>query len=130
MKARDAIRTKLHRLRRGGKPRTLDLFSGCGGLSLGFQSAGFRIVGAVESDSLAAESHALNFHAHCSAERRAAHAAPRDITAVEPSTLVRELGLGSKADSVDVIIGGPPCQAFARVGLTQYGSYRASEMAA
>lgn len=116
MKARDAIKSKLSRLRRGGKPRTLDLFSGCGGLSLGFQSAGFRIVGAVESDSLAAESHALNFHAHCSEEKRAAHAAPRDITAVGPSTLVRELGLGSKAASVDVVIGGPPCQAFARVG--------------
>ena len=123
MKARDAIKSKLSRLRRGGKPRTIDLFSGCGGLSLGFQSAGFRIVGAVESDSLAAESHALNFHAHCSAERRAAHAAPRDITAVEPSTLVRELGIGSKAASVDVVIGGPPCQAFARVYLPEFGVY-------
>lgn len=115
MSARDIIRTKLRRLRRGAQPRVLDLFAGCGGLSLGFQAAGFQIVGAVESDPLAAESHALSFHSNCTAEQRAAHAAPKDITRVEPSTLVRELGLGATASSVDVIIGGPPCQAFVRV---------------
>ena len=36
------------------KPRVLDLFSGCGGLSLGFQRAGFEIAAAMEIDSLAA----------------------------------------------------------------------------
>ena len=52
----------LVRLARGEKPRVLDLFSGAGGISLGFQRAGFRIDGAVEIDPLPARTHARNFH--------------------------------------------------------------------
>jgi predicted RNA methylase len=50
-----------------------DLFSGCGGLSLGFQAAGCDIVAAMEIDALAAQSHAINFHrgASQSVQRRA-----------------------------------------------------------
>lgn len=106
-----AIRRKLSRLSSGAGPRVLDLFSGCGGLSLGFLRAGFNIAASVESSSVAAASHARNFHA---ADRR--HAAPLDITQIKPGELVRKLGLGRIAEAVDVIIGGPPCQAFARVG--------------
>jgi DNA (cytosine-5)-methyltransferase 1 len=108
---------KLTRLRRGGLIRCLDLFAGCGGLSLGFQAAGFCIVGAVESDPIAAKSHALNFHKNSPDVEIEILARPRDITQVEPHTLVRELKLDPDPHmAVDVIIGGPPCQAFARVG--------------
>jgi len=93
----------------------LDLFAGCGGLSLGFHATGFRIVGAVESDPLATTTHALNFFAHDSKHARALHAVPRDITKVEPHQLARALHLGPLAEAVDVIVGGPPCQAYARV---------------
>ena len=55
---------KLNRIRSGYAPRVLDLFAGCGGLSLGFKSAGFEIAGAVELDPIAAISHALNFYKH------------------------------------------------------------------
>lgn len=107
-----SIRQKIARLEAGGKPRVLDLFSGCGGLSLGFLSAGFVIAGAVECDPDAAASHGRNFH-----PGSAVHAKARDITRVKPSELVQELGLGRYADlAFDVLIGGPPCQAFARVG--------------
>ena len=107
---------KLNRMRSGGTLRVLDLFAGCGGLSLGFQTAGFEIVGAVEFDPIAAKSHALNFYKHAGSLQEA-HAQARDITKVEPEQLVAELEIGSDvATSVDVIIGGPPCQAFARVG--------------
>ena len=105
------IRAKIERLARGESARLLDLFSGCGGLSLGFESAGFNIAAAIESDALAAASHGRNFH-----KGDAANSKPRDITRVKPTDLTSELRLGSIATAFDVIVGGPPCQAFARVG--------------
>ena len=106
-----SVQQKIERLRAGGKPRVLDLFSGCGGISLGFKAAGYEIAAAVEFDPDAARSHGLNFH---SGEVR--HAQARDITTTPPKTLVGELGLGDVARAFDVLVGGPPCQAFARVG--------------
>jgi DNA (cytosine-5)-methyltransferase 1 len=99
------------RLRHGRAPRVLDLFAGCGGLSLGFKAAGFEIAGAVEWDTEAAASHGANFHP---GDMR--HSQPRDITLLAPEALARELSMGDVASAVDVIVGGPPCQAFARVG--------------
>ena len=55
--APQAIQRKLERLRAGAQPRVLDLFSGCGGLSLGFKAAGYDIAAAVEFDPHAARSH-------------------------------------------------------------------------
>ncbi|WP_374566059.1 DNA cytosine methyltransferase [Ideonella sp.] len=107
----EAVARKIERLENGDKPRVLDLFAGCGGISLGFESAGFDIVGAVEFDEAAARSHGLNFHGGDPAHSRAV-----DITETHPEDLVRQLGLGAVGDAVDVIVGGPPCQAFARVG--------------
>jgi DNA (cytosine-5)-methyltransferase 1 len=49
-------------------------------------------------------------------QRPPIHSVPRDITKTSPDKLVRDLRLGRTADAFDVIIGGPPCQAFARVG--------------
>jgi DNA (cytosine-5)-methyltransferase 1 len=106
-----AVLSKIARLRHGGAPRVLDLFAGCGGLSLGFQAAGFEIAAAVEFDPHAAASHGANFHP---GDPR--HARARDITKLTPEDLVEDLELGDVASSVDVIVGGPPCQAFARVG--------------
>lgn len=112
-----SINAKLVRLKQGGIPRVLDLFAGCGGISLGFHSAGFEISGAVEIDSSAVRSHALNFHQDIIPKLFESHARPRDITALEPEDLLCEFGLSSSADGhVDLIVGGPPCQAFARVG--------------
>lgn len=107
---------KIKRLERGASPRVLDLFAGCGGLSLGFHAAGFSMAGAVEIDPVAAQSHATNFFKAAPRAEKEQHAQPRDITAVEPKQLVAELGLGPMETAVDVIVGGPPCQAFARVG--------------
>lgn len=106
-----ALHAKLDRLRNGAKPRVLDLFSGCGGLSLGFHAAGFEITAAVEFDPDAAASHGLNFHP---GDPR--HAQARDITKLSPEALCQDLELGPVHAAVDIIVGGPPCQAFARVG--------------
>jgi DNA (cytosine-5)-methyltransferase 1 len=60
----------------------LDLFSGCGGVSLGLQRAGFAILAGVDSNPQAAASHALNFHEGCHR-----HAVPRDLTDSEVTCL-------------------------------------------
>lgn len=109
------LAAKVRRIAEGGAPRVVDLFSGCGGISLGFNRAGFSIAAAVEIDELAARSHALNFHGG-DPDTLEAHAKARDITALEPDQLCEELGLGSTEQAVDVLVGGPPCQAYARVG--------------
>lgn len=109
--ARQVLQKKLDRIRGGGKPRVLDLFSGCGGISLGFKAAGYEIAAAVEFDPDAARSHGANFHP---SDPR--HAQARDITATSPVALATALGLGDVAHAFDVLVGGPPCQAFARVG--------------
>lgn len=108
--AEDILRFKLQRVA-AGRPRVLDLFSGCGGLSLGFHAAGFDIAAAVEFDPAAARSHGANFHPD---DTR--HHVPRDITKLSPQELADDLGWGRAEAEIDIIVGGPPCQAFARVG--------------
>ncbi|WP_426281239.1 DNA cytosine methyltransferase [Lysobacter soli] len=107
----EAISAKLDRIRSGAKPRVLDLFAGCGGLSLGFQAAGFQISAAVEFDPDAAASHGKNFHSGAPEHSQAV-----DITRTTAPELCKTLGLGQAESAFDVIVGGPPCQAFARVG--------------
>ncbi|NHF65990.1 DNA cytosine methyltransferase [Xanthomonas hortorum] len=107
----NVILRKLERLRSGVKPRVLDLFAGCGGISLGFEAAGFELRASVEFDNDAARSHGLNFHAGAPA-----HSQAIDITQTTPEELCDRMGLGGTADAFDVVVGGPPCQAFARVG--------------
>jgi DNA (cytosine-5)-methyltransferase 1 len=107
----DVILRKLERLRSGAKPRVLDLFAGCGGISLGFEAAGFEMRASVEFDPDAARSHGLNFHSGAPA-----HSQAIDITETTPEDLCDRMGLGGTSDAFDVVVGGPPCQAFARVG--------------
>jgi DNA (cytosine-5)-methyltransferase 1 len=95
---------------RSAAPGTvLDLFAGCGGLSLGFRTAGFDVIGGVELDPVAAATHGANFHPDSPA-----HAQPRSV-AQDPIETLREFGW-KRLDRVDVLVGGPPCQAFARIG--------------
>lgn len=82
-------------------PTVVDLFSGCGGLSLGFEQAGFKILSAFEFWSIAASCYKKNFN-HPVIEK--------DLSKVdEIIPLIKGL-------SPDVIIGGPPCQDFSHAG--------------
>ena len=107
---------KLRRIRAGGPVRTFDLFSGCGGIALGFHGAGFQAVGSVELDPHASRSFAANFLANSPGDSDAL-AAPKDITSLDPADALGLMGIPGAIDAaVDVLVGGPPCQAFARIG--------------
>lgn len=81
--------------------RIIDLFAGCGGMSLGFEMAGYNVVLAVEKDENAVNTYKSN--------RENANVLMDDITQV---LNLEELGI----DGVDGIIGGPPCQGFSLCG--------------
>lgn len=107
---------KINRFQNGLSLRVLDLFSGCGGLSLGFERAGFEIVGGVEIDKKAARSHAENLFRGMPASVIERHSQVVDITKTSPEKFRNNILIPDNQDNVDVIIGGPPCQAFARIG--------------
>jgi DNA (cytosine-5)-methyltransferase 1 len=107
---------KLERLNQGKQPRVLDLFSGCGGISLGFDLAGYEIMAGIDVDPHASKSHAINFHSHLPTELFEVHAKPKDITSISPHELLGMYGFNNSESEVDVLVGGPPCPAFARVG--------------
>lgn len=108
--AETLVAAKIERLRKGAQPRLLDMFAGCGGLSLGFRAAGFQVAASIENDPDAARSHGDNFH-----KGSTKHCVPRDVR-TPPAAFAAEMDLGPVTDAFDVIVGGPPCQAFARVG--------------
>jgi DNA (cytosine-5)-methyltransferase 1 len=86
-------------------------------MSLGFQRAGFEILGGVEFDPHAAMTYTKNLFKGASPEEMEKHLKARDINAYMPRDFARDfLNTDQLEDKVDIIIGGPPCQAFARIG--------------
>jgi DNA (cytosine-5)-methyltransferase 1 len=113
----ELILRKLNRIRAGAPVRYMDMFAGCGGISLGFLTAGFSPVASVENDPWAALSHGANFGPKSFGGDHAARHVPRDATRESAVGIFADLGIaGAVGDQIDVIVGGPPCQAFARVG--------------
>lgn len=113
MNDEETIRAKFQAASERGHFNTIDLFAGCGGLTLGFDRAGFRCVAAVEIDDLARQSHELNFSSRAPSGMYASHA---DITQLDPASAVAHLPERDYSLAVDVVVGGPPCQAFSRLG--------------
>jgi len=113
----ELIRCKLRRIQNGAVIRYMDMFAGCGGISLGFLTAGFQPVASIENDPWAAKSHGANFGALSAGGDRPAHHVPRDAVTETAESVFADLEFdGATDDQVDVLVGGPPCQAFARVG--------------
>lgn len=111
------IRKKLDRMRETEEVRVLDLFAGCGGLSLGFETAGYEMVGGIEINDYAASTYAENIHQEASSAEKKFHSKARDISDVDPEGYVEEHpNLSDVGRDIDVLVGGPPCQAYTRVG--------------
>jgi DNA (cytosine-5)-methyltransferase 1 len=111
------------------KPSTfsyIDLFAGCGGLSLGFERAGAELILAVERSPMAAETFRHNLISPVkSADEWKEYVASPLSEQVSKGLLVKELQflldepaqVNKLADlDVDVIAGGPPCQGFSLAG--------------
>lgn len=86
------------------KYNAIDLFCGAGGLSYGFEKAGFNTVFAVESNKVYAQTFIENFPK--------ADVFCGDIREI-PDDKIKEL---NKKNEIDIIIGGPPCQGFSLAG--------------
>jgi DNA (cytosine-5)-methyltransferase 1 len=87
-------------------PIAVDLFAGAGGLSLGFQRAGFEVRAAVEYDPIHCATHEFNFP-DCATICRSV----RDI---DGDYIRSESGIG-KSD-IAAVVGGAPCQGFSLIG--------------
>lgn len=83
------------------KNKLLDLFCGAGGLSLGFEKAGFKVVKALDIDGFAVDTYNYN--------RKEKVAEVKSVLDVDDDYL-------EKIGPVDGIIGGPPCQGFSTAG--------------
>ncbi len=88
------------------RPIGIDLFAGAGGMSLGFEQAGFDVVAAVEIDPVHCAVHKFNFP-HCAM-------IPRSVVGLKASEIRLAAGIGNRA--VDVVFGGAPCQGFSMIG--------------
>lgn len=91
----------------------IDLFSGAGGLSYGFESAGYNILLGIDNDKKALETFELN---HSGAKSICG-----DITEVSYEKDIKPI-IGNK--KIDVIIGGPPCQGMSLSGPRKFDDPR------
>lgn len=98
------------------RPIAVDLFSGAGGMSLGFEQSGFDVVAAVEYDPVHAATHLFNFPKCEVLCRDAARLTGSDITGAARKGFNRLHPRSQFPTQIDAIIGGPPCQGFSTGG--------------
>jgi DNA (cytosine-5)-methyltransferase 1 len=88
------------------RPIAVDLFAGAGGMSLGFEQAGFDVAAAVEIDPIHCAVHKFNFP-DCAV-------ISRSVVGLTGAEIRLSAGIGSRP--VDCVFGGPPCQGFSLIG--------------
>lgn len=89
------------------KLTAIDLFSGAGGFSLAAHNAGVDVLTAIEFDQKAAETYQTNLVERLGAKTQVF---AQDITKVDIDSIMRYQGI--KKYSLDLLLGGPPCQGF------------------
>jgi DNA (cytosine-5)-methyltransferase 1 len=106
----------------------VDLFAGCGGLSLGLEQAGFDLTLAVEKSNMAAETFFHNFveritdqdewERFSSSDTPVQEQAKKKVVVKELAAVLEcpELLSKLKAEDIDLVAGGPPCQGFSLAG--------------
>lgn len=94
----------------------VDLFCGAGGFSLGFHTAGCHILAAVDADPVAGATYRQNFSVLQPTRP------PRVLTDEEGDLAVLEPDSIAGGERPDIVIGGPPCQAFSLLGRAKLAS--------
>lgn len=87
-------------------PTAIDLFSGCGGISTGLLDAGIRVVAGFDFERRSIETYNYNHN------YRGAKGFVADLSKLSGKEVLKMAGV----DSLDLLAGGPPCQAFSIVG--------------
>lgn len=98
------------------KPVAIDLFSGCGGLTVGLKDAGFRVIGAVELNKKAVAVYKAN--------HRKSVIWNCDIRDLAAKDIAERLNL--RAGQLDLLAGCPPCQGFSTI-TTNNGLYKVDD---
>ncbi|HEY8032432.1 MAG TPA: DNA cytosine methyltransferase [Methylocella sp.] len=88
------------------RPIGIDLFAGAGGMSLGFEQAGFDVAAAVEIDPVHCAIHKFNFPDTA--------VLPRSVIGLKAADIRLAAGIGNRP--IDCVFGGPPCQGFSLIG--------------
>ena len=101
----------------------IDLFAGCGGLSEGFYRQGFKALAHVEIDHWACETlrTRMKFYGYKDYNREVIE---HDITSDD---ILERIDKAVNGRTVDIIIGGPPCQAYSTAGRVRDGKRMASD---
>lgn len=104
MEEPDDLLRYANRLKRAGHMLAADFFSGAGGLSLGLEQAGFKVILSADNDPFANRTHAHHF---------GGMSVDWDLS--DPR-VVASLGDLARKARIDLIAGGPPCQPFSKAG--------------
>lgn len=101
----------------------IDLFAGCGGLSEGFYRQGFRALAHVEIDHWACETlrTRMKFYGYKDYDKEVIE---YDITSKD---ILERIDNAVNGRTVDIVIGGPPCQAYSTAGRVRDGKKMASD---
>ncbi|WP_328587461.1 DNA cytosine methyltransferase [Cereibacter azotoformans] len=99
------------------RPKCIDLFSGCGGLSLGLGAAGFTTEFAVEAHRDAFATYEANLLNRPGTAHHWPHWLEKRAWKAEELLADHRLELSNLQGAIDLIAGGPPCQGFSMNGL-------------